>query len=161
MANTTDFVPGGYRFNPEVFQYSAGVAALPGCEIQRFTSRTLVPLSEGFQRVEQILTQAGRPLTALCACELRSQGPFAKRGFRKFAPEPHRSRDPATDADIDPAVEPGVLASDLGRSVGNYEIGNPAQHGRRALCSHDRQTHELLDGVPQLARIAHVDREAL
>ena len=27
MASTTDFVPGGYRFIPEVFQYSAGVAA--------------------------------------------------------------------------------------------------------------------------------------
>ena len=84
MANTTDFVPGGYRFIPAVFQYSAGVAALPGYEIQRITFRTLVPLSEGFRRVEQIITEAGRPLTALCACELRSPAPFTEQGFRAF-----------------------------------------------------------------------------
>src|ERR1700722_17008055 len=57
LANATDFVPGGYRFVPEVFQYSAGVAALPGYEIQRIAFRTLVPLSEGFRRVERIITE--------------------------------------------------------------------------------------------------------
>ena len=30
MAGAVDFSPGGYRFLPSVFQYSAGVAALPG-----------------------------------------------------------------------------------------------------------------------------------
>ena len=84
MANTTDFMPGGYRFIPAVFQYSAGVAALPGHEIQRITFRTLVPLREGFRRIEQIITEAGRPLTALCACELRSPAPFTQQGFRAF-----------------------------------------------------------------------------
>ena len=84
MANTTDFVPGGYRFIPAVFQYSAGVAALPGYEIQRVTFRTLLPLREGFRRIEQIITEAGRPLTALCACELRSPAPFTEQGFRAF-----------------------------------------------------------------------------
>jgi hypothetical protein len=84
MTNTTDFMPGGYRFIPAVFQYSAGVAALPGHEIQRITFRTLVPLREGFRRVERIITDAGRPLTALCACELRSPAPFTEQGFRSF-----------------------------------------------------------------------------
>lgn len=84
MAKTTDFTPGGYRFIPAVFQYSAGVAALPGYEIQRITFRNLVPLKEGFRRIEQIITEAGRPLTALCACELRSPAPFTQQGFRAF-----------------------------------------------------------------------------
>jgi hypothetical protein len=84
MANTTDFIPGGYRFIPAVFQYSAGVAALPGFEIQRMTFRTLVPLSEGFQRIEKIITETGRPLTSLCACELRSPAPLTEQGFRAF-----------------------------------------------------------------------------
>ena len=84
IANTTDFIPGGYRFIPAVFQYSSGVAALPGFEIQRFTFRTLVPLSEGFRQVERVITAAGRPLTALCACELRSPAPFTEEGFRAF-----------------------------------------------------------------------------
>ncbi len=35
-----DFVPGGhYRFIPSVFQYSGGVAALPGHEIRRVRFR--------------------------------------------------------------------------------------------------------------------------
>jgi hypothetical protein len=84
MASPTDFIPGGYRFIPAQFQYSAGVAALPGHEIQRITFRKLVPLKEGFRRVEQIITEAGRPLTALCACELRSPAPFTQEGFRAF-----------------------------------------------------------------------------
>jgi len=81
---TTPFTQGGYRFIPAVFQYSAGVAALPGFEIQRITFRRLLPLSEGFRRVEKIITEAGRPLTALCACELRSPAPFTEQGFRAF-----------------------------------------------------------------------------
>ena len=83
-AATTAFIPGGYRFIPAVFQYSAGVAALPGFEIQRITFRKLVPLSEGFQRIEKIITEADRPLTALCACELRSPAPLTEQGFRAF-----------------------------------------------------------------------------
>lgn len=83
-ANTTNFIPGGYRFIPAVFQYSSGVAALPGFEIQRFTFRTLVPLGEGFRQVEKIIRAAGRPLTAFCACELRSPAPLTEQGFRAF-----------------------------------------------------------------------------
>jgi hypothetical protein len=51
---------------------------------RHITFRTLVPLSEGFWRVERIITEAGRPLTALCACELRSPAPFTEQGFRAF-----------------------------------------------------------------------------
>jgi hypothetical protein len=84
MADPADFAPGGYRFIPSVFQYSAGVAALPGHEIQRVRFRQPVPLAEGFTRIEQAITAVGRPLTAFCACELRSPAPFSEEGFRAF-----------------------------------------------------------------------------
>lgn len=78
------FKSGGYRFVEGVFQYSAGVAAEPGHRIVRVQFRAPVPLEEGFRRIEQIITAAGRPLTAFCACELRSPAPFTEAGFTAF-----------------------------------------------------------------------------
>jgi hypothetical protein len=79
-----EFAPGGYRFIPGVFQYSAGVAALPGYRIERVTFREPIPLGEGFRRIEEIIRSAGRPLASFCACELRSPAPFTEAGFRAF-----------------------------------------------------------------------------
>jgi hypothetical protein len=79
-----EFAPGGYRFIPGVFQYSAGVSALPGFRIERIVFQTMLPLSEGFRRIEQIVAAAKRPLTSFCACELRSPAPFNETGFRQF-----------------------------------------------------------------------------
>jgi hypothetical protein len=79
-----DFAPGNYRYIPGVFQYSAGVAALPGYEIRRIRFRAPVPLVRGFERVAKHIAAAGRPLTALCACELRSPAQFSEDGFRTF-----------------------------------------------------------------------------
>jgi hypothetical protein len=79
-----DFLPGNYRYIPGVFQYSAGVAALPGYEIRRVRFREPVPLARGFERVAHHIAAAGRPFTALCACELRSPAPFTEDGFRAF-----------------------------------------------------------------------------
>src|SRR5215831_13102709 len=84
MAATVDFSAGGYRFLPGVFQYSGGVAALSGHAIERVRLRTLLPLKQGFERIERIIGEAGRPLTAFCACELRSPAPFTEDGFRAF-----------------------------------------------------------------------------
>jgi hypothetical protein len=84
MADAVDFAAGGYRFLPSVFQYSGGAAALPGHAIERVRFRTPVPLREGFARIERIIGEAGRPLTAFCACELRSPAPFTEQGFRAF-----------------------------------------------------------------------------
>ena len=67
-----------------VFQYSAGVAAMPGHRIVRVQFRRPVALDEGFRRIEQIIGAAGRPLTAFCACELRSPAPFTESGFTAF-----------------------------------------------------------------------------
>lgn len=78
------FAPGGYRFVEGVFQYSAGVAAEPGHRIVRIQFRSPLRLDEGFRRIETIITSAGRPLTAFCACELRSPAPFTEAGFTAF-----------------------------------------------------------------------------
>lgn len=80
----TEFIPGGYCFLPGVFQYSAGVAALPGFRIERVTFHKPAPLLEGFRRAEEIIRAAGRPLAAFCSCELRSPAPFSETEFRSF-----------------------------------------------------------------------------
>jgi hypothetical protein len=75
---------GGYRYIPGPFQYSAGVAALPGHAIHRVRFANPIPLPDGFHRIEAFLRHAGRPLTAFCACELRSPAPFTDAGFIAF-----------------------------------------------------------------------------
>ncbi len=63
---------GGYRFIKGVFRYSAGVAAEPGFEIVRARFAKVLPLAEGFARIERHLSAIGRLVSAFCACELRS-----------------------------------------------------------------------------------------
>jgi hypothetical protein len=82
--STTGFLPGGYRYLPGVFQYSAGVAALEGFRIERARFRQPIALAEGFERIEAFLTSLGRPLTALAACELRSPGQMSEDAFRRL-----------------------------------------------------------------------------
>jgi hypothetical protein len=84
MSVTKIFEEGGYRFIPAVFQYSAGVTALAGYRIVRVRFSKLLTLSEGFRQIEAWLNNAKRPVTALCACELRSPAPFSETGFREF-----------------------------------------------------------------------------
>ncbi len=81
---TATFAPGGYRFIPAVFQYSGGVAAEAGHAIVRVRFAKPVPLAEGFRAAESLIGAANRPLTAFCACELRSPAPFTEDGFRAF-----------------------------------------------------------------------------
>jgi len=84
MASTTSFAPGGYCYIPGVFQYSGGVAALPGFQIERVRFAAPVKLADGFTRIADHIKAAGRPLTAFCACELRSPAPFTEAGFIAF-----------------------------------------------------------------------------
>ena len=81
---TVTFADGGYRYIPGVFQYSAGVAALPGHEIVRVRFRKPILLNEGFARIEDIVKSAGRSMTSFCACELRSPEPFTEESFKEF-----------------------------------------------------------------------------
>ena len=78
------FDAGGYRYIEAVFQYSGGVAAQPGFEIERARLLRPLPLAEGFAAVETRLRALGRPSTAFAACELRSPAPFSEQGFTDF-----------------------------------------------------------------------------
>jgi hypothetical protein len=78
------FPDGGFSFLEGVFPYSQGVAALPGYAIERARFARAVPVSRGFELVSSYLKKIKRPLTALCACELRSPKPFTFAGFGDF-----------------------------------------------------------------------------
>lgn len=84
MSDVLEFLPGGYRFVPSVFQYSAGAAALAGYRIVRETFAKPMPVAEGFQIIKSRLGTGNLPLTRFCACELRSPGQFTDAGFRAF-----------------------------------------------------------------------------
>src|SRR3954471_5092098 len=81
---TSDFPAGNYRFIPAVFQYSGGVAANPGYEIERVRFDKAVPLAEGFTQIAKYIQAACRTLTSFCACELRSPAAFHEEGFLNF-----------------------------------------------------------------------------
>jgi len=84
MADIAQFREGGYRYIPAVFQYSSGVAAEPGFQIERVRLLEPLPLADGFAFVERHLKALGRPGTAFAACELRSAAPFTEQGFHDF-----------------------------------------------------------------------------
>jgi len=87
MAQETELVnfpDGGYRYLKGVYQYSGGVAAQPGHAIDRVLFARPMTLTEGFKAIASHLASIGRPLAALCACELRSPAPFSEDGFDAF-----------------------------------------------------------------------------
>ncbi len=84
MTTVIAFEPGNYRYIKAVFQYSGGVAALPGYAIERARLMRPLPLADAFAAVEAHLRRLGRPLTAFAACELRSPAPFTEQGFYDF-----------------------------------------------------------------------------
>jgi hypothetical protein len=84
MTTTRDMSAGGYRYIPAVFQYSGGVAALPGYRIERVRFAQVVALAAGFERIAAHLEAVGRPPAAFCACELRSPAPFTEDSFKRF-----------------------------------------------------------------------------
>jgi hypothetical protein len=84
MSEVIMFAPGGYRYIKAVFQYSGGVAAEPGFEIEHARFRRPLPIGEGFQAVEAHLASIGRPASAFAQCALRSPAPFTDQGFFEF-----------------------------------------------------------------------------
>jgi hypothetical protein len=84
MREVIDFHDGDFRFLQGVAPYSGVVAALHGFEIERARFTRPVALAEGFARIAAHLQGVDRPLTALCACELRSPAQLSEDGFRTF-----------------------------------------------------------------------------
>ena len=81
---TIDIPTGGYRYLPYAFQYSGGVAALDGHQIERVEFAAPLPLAAGFTWIEQYMAKLGVPLLGFCACELRSPAQFTEAGFIAF-----------------------------------------------------------------------------
>lgn len=117
MVKATVFEAGGYRYVPSgVLQYSGGVAAQPGYTIRRVVFSEPVPVKEGFVRIQKILEAEGRPLTAFCACELRSPAPVSETGFSSFNAEYVQTlkdwgicdgvNNPVARSNVAPAVNP-------------------------------------------------------
>jgi hypothetical protein len=119
MSGTVDSE--GYRYSPGPFQYSAGVAALPGYAIERVRFADPVPVTEGFRRIEAFLGDAGLPSTAFCACELRSPAPFTDAGFTAFNREyvgtlerwgiVANDRNPVARSNVCPEIDPPAVPS--------------------------------------------------
>ena len=84
MSDVPVFAPGNYRYVKAVFQYSGGVAAEPGYEIERARFFKPLPVAEAYAAVEAHLKAIGRPTTAFAQCELRSPEPFTDQGFYDF-----------------------------------------------------------------------------
>ena len=68
MSDVHVFAPGGYRYIKAFFQYSGGVAAEAGYEIERARFATALPLAAAYAAVEAHLKALGRPTTAFAAC---------------------------------------------------------------------------------------------
>ena len=82
--NVPVFAAGNYRYIKAVFQYSGGVAAEPGYEIERARFAAPLPLADAYAAVEAHLKALGRPPTAFAACELRTPEQFTEQGFIDF-----------------------------------------------------------------------------
>ena len=84
MTDIALFEAGSYRYIKAQFQYSGGVAAAPGFELERARFAKALPLRDAFAAVEAYLKSIGRPSSAFAACELRSPAPFTEQGFIEF-----------------------------------------------------------------------------
>jgi len=81
MNSASEFIAGNYRYLPSVFQYSAGVVALPGYRLEQVRFKRAIPLQDSFIAIEKHLRLIGRPMTAFAHCELRSPQQFDDQGF--------------------------------------------------------------------------------
>ena len=84
MPGLLDFAEGNFAFLKGGFPYSQGVRAAKGHAIEHVRFARPVPLMQGFDAIEAHLARKARPLTALCAAELRSPKPFSMNGFAEF-----------------------------------------------------------------------------
>src|SRR6266540_2359168 len=84
MSELRPFEAGNYRYIKAVFQYSSGVAAEPGFEIERARFAKPLRLADAYPAIETYMKSIGRPITAFAACELRSPEPFTDQGFYDF-----------------------------------------------------------------------------
>src|SRR4029078_8300834 len=66
-----------------------------------------------------------------------------------------------TDIDVDPPGEAGIFRAQHRRAVGKGDLCDRRELDLRAALGDDGQCAQLVDRVALVARVAHVDREAL
>ena len=81
QAMLDDFAPGNYRFIAGPFQYSAGVAALPGYGIERVRFRDPIPLARGFALAAEMIRAAADGVLRL---RVALPCTFQRTGFPQF-----------------------------------------------------------------------------
>lgn len=84
MFELIGFGEGGYSFLRGGFPYSQGVVAQRGFAIERARFLSPIPMMDGFRMIADHLQSLGRPLTAVCAAELRSPRPLSFTDFGEF-----------------------------------------------------------------------------
>ncbi len=84
MSTLHHFKAGAFEFLEGGFPYSAGVIAAPGARLVRVRLAYAPDVNSGFSRIARHLGEVGRPLTSLCALELRSPRQFSFAGFHEF-----------------------------------------------------------------------------
>lgn len=75
---------GGFFFLKGGLAYSQGVVAAPGFTIEHYRFQQPMPVEQGFRYIKTFIQNLGRPLSALCAVELRSPKPLLIDGFKEF-----------------------------------------------------------------------------
>lgn len=73
MAEVMAFEAGGYRYIRGIFEFSAGVAGVPGFEIERVVLSRLLPLAEGLDAAESHIRKLLRVRVALTRTVQRSR----------------------------------------------------------------------------------------
>ncbi len=84
MSQLQPFSDGGYSFVPGGPAHAQSVRAADGYAIERARFTRPLPLQKGFAAIEAHLKRSSRPLTALCAAELRCPKQFTMNGFEAF-----------------------------------------------------------------------------
>jgi len=75
---------GNYSFVRGISPFSAAVKGGAGFEIIHARFLPLIPLNQGYARIERHLDRRRRPLEALCGMELRIPKPLSRQGFDEF-----------------------------------------------------------------------------
>ena len=90
MAATIEIPAGGYRYIPYAFQYSGGVEALAGHQIERVEFARPLPLAAGFAWIEQYLGRQGVPLVGLLCLRAALAGAVHRSRLHRVQPSVHR-----------------------------------------------------------------------
>ena len=92
MAATIELPAAGYRYIPFAFQYSGGVEALQGLQIERVEFARPLALAAGFGWIENYLSQQGVPLRRILCLRIALAGAIHRPGFYRFQSPLHRPR---------------------------------------------------------------------